>query len=350
MNESEIIKKIKEVLEKSKNPLYIIDDDTDGLCAYLLLKRYLKRGTCVVARVSPEIGVGYMQFVQRFNPDIIVILDTSRLLQEFIDATKLPIVWIDHHEKQKRTGEIYYYNPKVFGSEEYTPTTECCWNIVKQDMWIAGVGIISDWKIPPFMDKLVKEFPDLIKKTDDPGDIRFSMQFGKLDKIFNAIFKGETQNLHKDIALLESIQSPYELINEEDKYKNIIEKYHNVQNEYQILLKQALKETKKPGEFIIFKYKLTGEYAVTAMISEELHYKFPDKMVIAAREKDGNYIISLRATKGDILPALHKSLEGTTGTGGGHPHACGAFIPINQFDDFLNVLKKEWLTQIEQLG
>ena len=38
------IEEIKEHLEKAQNPLFFYDNDADGLCSFLLLRRYLGRG------------------------------------------------------------------------------------------------------------------------------------------------------------------------------------------------------------------------------------------------------------------------------------------------------------------
>ena len=59
--------------------------------------------------------------------------------------------------------------------------------------------------------------------------------------------------------------------------------------------------------------------------------------------------MSIRVSKGNIPVILEKIFEGTTGYGGGHAQSCGASISVNEFDEFLNDLKKEYLTHIEQL-
>ena len=47
------IKEIKEHLESTQNPLFFYDNDADGLCSYLILRRYLGRQRgCLCLHVS----------------------------------------------------------------------------------------------------------------------------------------------------------------------------------------------------------------------------------------------------------------------------------------------------------
>ena len=49
------LKEIKVALDKSENPLILFDDDPDGICSYLLLKRYMDKGKGVVVKSSPKL-------------------------------------------------------------------------------------------------------------------------------------------------------------------------------------------------------------------------------------------------------------------------------------------------------
>ena len=53
--------------------------------------------------------------------------------------------------------------------------------------------------------------------------------------------------------------------------------------------------------------------------------------------------MSLRTgSEGPILNqgVLEKALDGIEGFGGGHEHACGASVPIEDFDKFIKQLRK----------
>src|SRR3989344_3558509 len=91
------LEQIKEFLNKSENPLIFFDDDPDGLCSYLLLSRYFKKGYGVIIKASPKLDISYLRKVEEYCPDLVLILDQPSIEQEFVDKINVPIIWIDHH-------------------------------------------------------------------------------------------------------------------------------------------------------------------------------------------------------------------------------------------------------------
>src|SRR3989344_1687600 len=77
----------------------------------------------------------------------------------------------------------------------------------------------------------------------------------------------------------------------------------------------------------------------TGAISNELIYKFPDKLIVIAREKDGNLRVSMRSSSIVINKILPIALDGVKGYGGGHEYACGANIDKHDFDKFIEQLR-----------
>ena len=115
-----------------------------------------------------------------------------------------------------------------------------------------------------------------------------------------------------------------------------------IEKEYDRVLKKAVEEN-KGKDIVIFVYP-SGKYSFSAELSNELMYKFPDKFVIVAREKDGEMKISLRnpEKKGYDLPKIiEKALIGLEGYGGGHTYAAGASVKRSDFEQFLSIIKEE---------
>ncbi len=106
------LKEIKKYLDESENPLFFYDDDNDGLCSYLLLRKYLGRGKGVCVRGQPMISSEFLRYVTEHMPDKIFVLDKPIIDQEFIDKVNVPIIWIDHHGPIEREG-VKYYNPRI---------------------------------------------------------------------------------------------------------------------------------------------------------------------------------------------------------------------------------------------
>jgi single-stranded DNA-specific DHH superfamily exonuclease len=77
----------------------------------------------------------------------------------------------------------------------------------------------------------------------------------------------------------------------------------------------------------------------TGDLSNELLYRFPDKIILVGRKKGEDVRMSLRS-KNILLPGiLEKSLSGLEGYGGGHEHACGASIKETDFKEFIERIK-----------
>ena len=68
------IEEIRGYLNKAENPLFFFDDDPDGLCSYLILKKYIGKGKGVVLKTKPILEEGFYMKIQEYNPDYVFIL------------------------------------------------------------------------------------------------------------------------------------------------------------------------------------------------------------------------------------------------------------------------------------
>ena len=117
----EQINEIKKSLNNSKNPLFFFDDDPDGLCSYLILKRYIKKGKPVLVKSTPLLDESYLRRVTEKSPDQIFVLDVALIKQEFIDQSNSKITSIDHH-LILNVDKINYYNLKQNNPKSETAT------------------------------------------------------------------------------------------------------------------------------------------------------------------------------------------------------------------------------------
>lgn len=71
---------------------------------------------------------------------------------------------------------------------------------------------------------------------------------------------------------------------------------------------------------------------------------------LAAERRGDTYIVSLRATRGviDLNKVLRSAVKYLGGTGGGHPDAAGARIPVKAFEKLIVLLNKEIMTPRRQ--
>ncbi len=329
------LEKIYELIEKSQNPLIFFDDDPDGLCSYLLIKKHFKKGHPVIVKSSPELDISYLKKVKEYSPDLVIVLDKPILPQEFIDHVNVPIVYIDHHPINDIKG-VHYFNPLFKDKKDNRPVTYWCYELTKENLWIATVGTAADYSLATIKE-FNKKFPDLCKYDDDPKKVIYKTKLGKLIRIFFFLLKPPHYKSLQYVNLLEKIKSPYELLDNSSKNaKEIIKIYEKVDKEYQKILEKALKPQK--SKVHLFMYD-AGKISFTAELASELQSKFKNKLIIVGRQKSDKVKMSLRYQNGDLREILKKALQNLDGGGGGHEHACGSHINSKDFEEFLERLE-----------
>ncbi|MBI5064847.1 DHH family phosphoesterase [Candidatus Woesearchaeota archaeon] len=333
-------KEIKKALDDSVRPFFFFHDDPDGLSSFLLFYRYKKEGRGFVLKAVPNIKESHLKNAAAFDSDVIFILDLAVVDQEFLDKAKLPVYWIDHHVPLERT-KVRYYNPRITFKQNI-PTPVMCYQIVKQDLWIATVGSVGDWFMPAFAEDFKKEYPDLLpENVTTVEDALCNTKLGILVKVFSFLLKGKTDKVYQNIKTLTRIKSPYEILDQTTSQGKFLWKYYEqINKQYEELLKSAL-EKKTNGKLVVYTYS-NDKLSLTKDLANELIAKFQDKIIVLGREKEDEVRCSLRAGKGVRLDlALEKVLHEVEGYGGGHEQACGAAIKQKDFKKFLELLEKE---------
>lgn len=337
---------IRDELDNCKMPLFFFHDDPDGLCSFLLLYKYVKEGKGVVVKAQPRIDEKFLRKVDEYQPDKIFIADIALVDQEFLDKMKVPVIWIDHHEPLDRT-KVKYFNPRVSNPQDNIPASYLCYQVVREDLWIAMTGCIGDWYMPDFKDEFCERYPRLLsKKITNPEVALFDSELGKLVRIFSFVLKGRTSEALKCTKILTRIDNPFEILDKTTPRGKYIYKYfEKVNQEYESLLNFALKEIKKQkkkkSKILVIEY-IAGKISFTGDLSNEMLYRNPNNVIIITREKDGEMKCSLRSPKNIDLPdALAKALFGMEGYGGGHEHACGACVRKEDWKQFLKNLEEE---------
>ncbi len=330
--------KIRQELDNCRRPMFFFDDDPDGLCSFLLFYRYVKEGKGVVVKSSPELKPMFLKTVEDYKPDKIFILDKPMVNPDFIEKIDVPIIWVDHHEIKENTG-TKYFNSRDNGFGE--PTSCICYRVVKQDLWIAMCGSVGDWYLPDFKKEFSENYPDLLlNKIKKPEKALYETKLGEIIRIFSFILKGKTSEVMKCVKILTRIKDPYELLEGKTAQAAfIIKRYKKIEENYNKLLDDAIK-SKNKSKILLFTY--SNKMSFTGDLSNELLYRFPKKLTIVAREKDGEMKCSLRASKNiSVSKIVEKALLNVNGYGGGHEHACGACIKKEDFSKFVENIKKE---------
>ena len=341
-------KALKHEIEGCKRPLYFFHDDPDGLCSFLLLYKFIREGKGVVIKTHPNITTNFLKIVEDYAPDKMFILDIAMVEQDFIDEVhdrlKIPLVWVDHHEPQKRHN-IIYFNPRKADPGIYMPATAVCYEALKdsipQYIWIAGVGVLSDYSMPLFIGELREKYPELIGDKTKLDDIVYGSVISDLIDMFAFILKGNTDYVKKCIKVMTRIEHPDELMNSTTPGGAfILKRYSKVKEEFDAIFKRACEKAKnEKDKLFVFIYK-EKEMSFSSNLSNKVSYLFPGKIVIIGREKGDEIKCSLRSRDQPVLPLVKKAIEGFEATGGGHELASAAIVKIKDFEEFLRRIRQ----------
>jgi len=341
------VKEIKRHLDKAQNPLFFFDNDPDGLCSFLLLQRYVKKGKGVAIKSFPALTVDYFRKVEELKADYIFILDKPVVSEEFweeVEKINIPVVWIDHHEiNEKDISEfVDYYNPLKNKPQTNEPVTALCYQVTnkREDLWIAVIGCISDKFVPDFYKEFEKIYPDLVfntKRKIEYGtssfafDVFYKTQIGKILKLFSFALKDTMTNVVHMIKFLMKVETPYEVLEETNKNHTVHYRFKQIDVKYQKLLRKAELVEKKSKKILFFQY--SGDLSVSSDLANELSYKFPNKVIVVVYVIGVKANISVRGKK--IRKIILKSIENLEGaTGGGHEDAVGARVRMEDLEKF----------------
>lgn len=333
------IREIREHLDKARNPLFFFDNDVDGLCSFLLLSRKIGRGKGVAIKSFPSLDKNYVRKIYELKPDYIFILDKPMVSKGFAEEARslnLPVVWIDHHkiegeaEKEYKEvinmDEVDYYNPLENGTSE--PVTYLSYKISKGEEWLAMVGCIGDNFIPDFVGKFKEDYPELWKEVDSSSEALYESGIGKLTRILDFALKDRTSNVVRMIRRLQKVKSPYEVLKDSPNNR-ILQRFKQINEKYQKLIEKA---EKLGNESKVLFFQYGGSLSLSANIANELIYKFPNKIIVVAYVKGEKANVSMRGE--NVKDITLKAIEDLEATGGGHEHATGAKVRVEDLPEF----------------
>ncbi len=341
------LRRIKAELEDAQRPIFFFDDDPDGVSSFAQFYKAKKAGRGVIIKSSPQLKSVYLRKVHEFGADKVFVLDKPLISQNFIERLEVPLVWVDHHDSQKEwlsqfnRKDILYYNPRdSFGHN--LPVSDVAYRIFKKNLWLAMVGAIGDWTIPDFASEFSEKYPDLLNaKITEPSAALFGTELGRLIKIISFMLKGNTKSINSAIKVLLRIESPYEILHQTTSQGNFIyQKFTKIEDLYNHHLEEA---KEKAEDKVLFYFYEGNKFSFTKELSNELLYLFPDKLILVGRASRGLYRMSIRASKVNLPPILLEALQGLSGNGGGHEHACGCHIKEDELELFLDRLRYLYL-------
>jgi len=335
----EQLEEIREHLDKAQNPVFYYDNDADGLCSFLILRRFLGRGKGVAVRGYPGLNAQYARKADELKADYVFVLDKPEVPEDFakvIEELGLPLVWIDHHGMPYQGDEISNFFPYVEKTEK--PVTYWSYKLTgrKEDLWIAIVGCIADHYLPEFADEFAERYTEYWgKDIKMPYDAVYGTEIGKIAEGFNFGLKNSTTNVVKMQNYLIEAKGPVDVFEENPKNKEFRSKYEEIKKKYDALVEKARKQSE--GKLLFFEYG--GDMSISSEISNELSYRFQGIYIVVAYKKGGIANLSLRGE--GIRMIQEKALKEIEGArGGGHDNAVGARMNVEDLPRFKELLEE----------
>lgn len=341
----ETIARARELLQHAARPLIIHDNDPDGAVSFCLLHRLCPDARSVAFKNVPAVDERFLARLEEHAPDLLVILDTSRVTAEFLDAVRIPVLWVDHHEPQRellaRYTSVHCVNPRLWDDADNRPTSYWAYQIAQTNLWLAAVGCVADWHLPPdIITPFREQFLDLL-----PADVTtieqayLETKVGTLVRVIQFNLKGTTSDVRKAILTLARVESPYEiLLQSTTRGRFLWRRYQQLVAAYDALLAEAL-AVRPDGPIHLFLYA-GGEQTYTAELSNELLIRFPERIIIIARSHEGKRKCSLRSRGTPLPDMVAEALKGCDGHGGGHTNACGAVVREEDWEKFYTRLRE----------
>ncbi|MEK6888944.1 MAG: DHHA1 domain-containing protein [Nanoarchaeota archaeon] len=333
------IEEIREHLEKAQNPVFYYDNDADGLCSFLILRRALGRGKGVVIRSYPGLDKGYARRTEELGADYVFVLDKPELTREFVEEISkmgLPLVWIDHHDVKSEDYSKEFTN--FFSYKGDKPVTYLCYSIMgkKEDLWLAVIGCVADHYLPDFAEEFAKKNKELwTKNVKEPFDVYYKTELGKVAQALNFGLKDSITNVVRMQKFLINCKIPQEVLEEVAGNIDFRKKYKDLKKKYESLIEKA--QECISGRLLFFEYG--GDTSISAEIANELSYRYRNLYVAVAFVKGGITNISLRGK--NVKKILEKAFKRIEGTGGGHNDAVGARIKTEDLNKFKEELENE---------
>lgn len=329
----------RKAIESAARPLFLHDDDCDGVCSFVLLYGLTQDGRGVPVKNSPVLTGQYLRKVEENGPDLIVILDKPRVDEEFLEQVRTPVIWLDHHEPQaelaRRFPNVTYLNPRVWDDADNRPTSYWAYQIAQQNLWVAVVGAVGDWFLPEYLAAFREAYPDLV--AGQPArveELYLDTPIGTLIRVLQFNLKGTTSEVRKSIMTFAKVESPYEILKQTSaRGRYLWKRYQRLAAPYEAMLAAARESANGPGNILLHLYEDPAN-TFTAELSNELLIRYPERVILVGRKHEGKWKCSVRSRDVELPSKIHAALQGVEGHGGGHAHACGLVVKVEDWDRF----------------
>ncbi len=318
--------KAKKFLLSLKECSLVYHSDADGVCSAALLAKLLGNK---IKMVSPNDSYGIRitdRLLEEINGHESCIFVDLAVNQWDYGKIRPETLVIDHHATKKdlnREGFIHI-NPRIKNPETYIPASRLVYELLREMdkgmekyAWIAAVGTLGDKGSLKGMAVSGKE------------DLKFLADVIEANKGVRGI-----NGIIKCYKIFAGAQTPQDVTD-----SGLIKTYHRFQkalDDTETDFKYHSEHFRKKNAYL---YKVYNKYKITSTLSTVLSEKEPDAAFFIYK-KDKVLSMSARCQSQRINVAeLMERLSRGIGTGGGHPPAAAANVPLKNSDKFMERLR-----------
>jgi hypothetical protein len=332
-------------LEKAENPVFFFDHDCDGLCSFLLARRFTKKGEGFVVR-GDDRALPESLARKAEGADVAFVFDVFSLSQVFVDKLGemgVKIVWVDHHPDavlgyDGDPEHLHMYKPEHVEGKQQPPVSWEMYNVVGGDEWVSIMGCLADHYLPEFSGVLGEAFPDFWSEDEvkKPFDGYYGTEIGELSQLLGYGLHASDVEVKEMLEFLVGAAGPEEVLEKSEQmgWRKVAERLKEKIQEFVADAKEA-----QSGGLIFLVRE--GSIGLSGMVSNRLMWELPKVYAAIGHVKsDDRVSFSMRGNGiKKVLESVLKDLG--CGKGGGHPDAVGAMIPRDRVKDFEELLRKE---------
>ncbi|MBI2565259.1 DHH family phosphoesterase [Candidatus Woesearchaeota archaeon] len=343
-----VVQTIDKISSKDKIAIFY-DGDSDGICAFTLLRKILERLNKSIAIVSHEFH-GNVQFTQKhltvwreqgISHIITLDLPVDHVKENFTFLKDFKTIIIDHHPSRNKPEKknIILFKPEFFTDME-NPSFYCTTKIVYDVMsklvdindltWIALTGLIADycWKDwEAFLKEGFKKYKIAWK------DNLWETDIGLLTKLIS----GAGAFDDKGEALNKCIQSMYNAENLKDALQKLAQ-FSIVNETVQNYVDHFEERAEKLNDDKLLILEVKTHYKIVSPISTAVHTsgKFPKSFILVIQTSGEFVKLSARTPEQwDANKILQECVKGfEQANGGGHARASGGKVLKKDYPEF----------------
>ena len=179
--------------------------------------------------------------------------------------------------------------------------------------------------------------PELGKKNPKSGfDLFFDSEIGRIARILDFSLKDTTTHVVQMMKFMMKVDGPRDILQENNKTKQILKRYEEINTKYQTLIRKARQSCE--GKFIYFQYG--GDLSLSYNLANQLVNEYPEDVIVVVYVNKDIANISIRGQTVNVREMTLKAIDGLPGAvGGGHEHATGARVNIDDLPEFKKKMK-----------